>query len=95
MGLMKLRAMQGKGRKPMTLDEIKIVLWNSTPEGFSKKQLLDCINREINMRLTVYPKRVYAGNMTVEKALEEMQMMKTIRQYLIENEPKNQFDLFA
>ena len=46
--------------------------------AFNVRDLCTCITREIAMRLAVYPNRVAAGKMTIEKAMNEVAMMKAI-----------------
>lgn len=100
MGLMKLRAMQGK-RAMTPSDQIKtdLMATDAEPEKFTATELYACISREIAMRLQVYPNRVITNKMTLADAMREMQMMKTILLLIEKSEhdminAQNQFDLF-
>lgn len=82
-------------------DQIRteLLATDAEPKKFTANQLYGCISREIAMRLQVYPNRVLTGKMTLASAVEEMQMMKTIRLLIIKSEQEmlkaqNQFDLF-
>lgn len=74
---------------------IQLMATDAEPKKFTAKQLYGCISTEIAMRITVYPNRVATGKMTIDEAIQEMQMMKTIRNMLEKTENEKQPDLFA
>jgi hypothetical protein len=49
------------------------------PDGYSRAQLLDCLDREIRLRERAYPRWVERGKMTAPKALEEVLLMRAVR----------------
>jgi hypothetical protein len=49
------------------------------PDGFTREELLACIDREIRMRELVYPERVALGKMSTKKSLDELAAMRAIR----------------
>ena len=45
---------------------------------FSTEEKLQCLEREVSIRRRAYPGRVQTGRMTVGKALEELNCMRSI-----------------
>lgn len=48
------------------------------PRPYSATEKLGCIERELRMRRSVYPKWVQAGRLTQERANEELRIMQAI-----------------
>jgi hypothetical protein len=65
--------------------------------GYTREQLLDCLDREIRLRERVYPRWVSLERMTARKAFEETTMMRAIRAVIAQlpPTPKTQADLFG
>lgn len=51
--------------------------------NYTDDELVNCVEREIAMRESVYHHRVTAGKMSLETAKREIDMMKTIESFLI------------
>lgn len=49
-----------------------------------RRMLIDCVQREINLRVYVYPARVAAKRMTQKKADIEIRMMREVLKMLKE-----------
>lgn len=58
---------------------IKIKPIHPMPDGYSREQLIRCIQREVNMRKSVYPKWVASGKMTHDEAGRELGMMEELQ----------------
>jgi len=63
-------------------------------DGFSREDLLSCLDRELRYRERVFPRRVSRGDMTIAESLRERRMMQAIRK-LVEALPETQGQLFA
>lgn len=57
------------------------------PDGFSREELLACIDREIKYRVHVFPKRVDAGKMSGFDARRELARMAAVRAVLAQLPP--------
>lgn len=64
------------------------------PNGFTREQLLACVDREIRMRELVYPERVALRKMTPAKMADELGSMRAIRA-VIAQLPPTQPNLFG
>jgi hypothetical protein len=49
------------------------------PDGFTREDLLACIDRELRLRHHVYPARVKNGKMTLAESLTEVLKMRAVR----------------
>jgi hypothetical protein len=63
------------------------------PAGVTREQLLACVDREIQLRNRVYPRRLEAGRMTLAQSLRELELMKAVREVLTQL-PATQNELF-
>lgn len=52
------------------------------PEGFTRAELLECVDRELRMRSRVYPSWVARGRLKQETADREIARMRAVRQVL-------------
>lgn len=52
------------------------------PDGFTRKDLLACIDRELALRERVYPRQVALGHMSDPKARNEIAAMRAVRAVL-------------
>lgn len=52
------------------------------PDGFTREDLLKCVDREIRMREIAYPKWTELGKMTAGNARGEIGAMKAVRAVL-------------
>ena len=52
------------------------------PVRFTDEQLIECVERELRMRRSVYPKWVGRGTLTKGKAEREIAMMEAVRDRL-------------
>lgn len=43
------------------------------------KEMIDCVSREVSLRVAVYPKRIQSGKMTKEQANREIRLMRLIK----------------
>lgn len=49
------------------------------PPGFTREQILACIDRELRYREVVFPRRVEAGKMSHLEARRELELMRVVR----------------
>lgn len=49
------------------------------PDGFSREDLLACVDRELRYRQRVFPRRVEQGKMTIEESSREISRMTAVR----------------
>ncbi len=67
------------------------------PEGFTREELLACVEREIRLRERAYPRWVELGKMSAKKSQEEQAAMKAVLAVLrqLPPAPAAQPDLFG
>ena len=68
------------------------------PDGFSREELLVCVDREIRYRERALPFRVEAGHMSRAESAREMSRMKAIRAVIAQlppTQPSDRFDARA
>lgn len=59
------------------------------PDGFTREDLLACIDRELRYRERVFPRRVERGQMTIAESTRELAKMRAVRK-LLEQLPATQ-----
>lgn len=52
---------------------------------FTAQELLDCVDRELNLRRRVYPRQVASGKMTKRLADSEIAKMEAVRERIMED----------
>jgi hypothetical protein len=70
---------------------------NRIPEGFTRDDLLSCVDREIRMREIVYRHRVTSRQMTEDAARREIETMRAVRAVIAQlpETPSAQASLFV
>ena len=66
------------------------------PDGWTRAQLISCVEREIKLRGQAYPRWIDQGRLTPEKALAEINAMRAVLAVLrqLPAEPPVQGGLF-
>jgi hypothetical protein len=59
------------------------------PDGWTRARLLQCLDREIRMRETNYPKWCEQGRMREKTAIDEILTMKAVR-FVVAQLPEDQ-----
>jgi len=59
----------------------------AVPSGFTREQLLECVDRELRLRERVYPRWVSLGRMSHSKAEDEKALMGAVRAVLAQLPP--------
>lgn len=62
-------------------------LFDKLPTQVSIERQIACVEREIKQREYVYPRRVEAGKMKIDKAHEEIAVMRAVLATLKERKP--------
>lgn len=62
------------------------------PDGFTREELLSCIDRELRFRERVFARRVQSKTMTLEQSMREQALMRAVRA-VIAQLPATQGDL--
>lgn len=56
-------------------------------------ELINCVRRELSMRIAVYPRRVADGKMPQEKADHEIESMRQVLEILEKHNPQKELTL--